>query len=299
MTPYIGEIAGLLTSFFFALNSVFITKAGQQVGAVVSNRTRVFFALLYLAAINLVLYRQPFAFHASSDRWLWLSLSGIVGLALGDAFLFQSYLSIGPRLGNLLLSLSPVIAALEAWVFLDQHLRIGQMAGIALALAGIVWVVLERRTGREPVPSHIISGIVLGVVAAFCQATGLVLSRQGLYGDFSPLQGNAIRMLAAAITLLLIALAQKQAGSTLGSLKAHPGAIRMLGIAGFVGPVMGVSFSLLAVQHAPVGVASILTSLTPVFMLPISALVFKEQLKPQAFLGTFLAMAGVAILFLS
>ena len=60
---------------------------------------------------------------------------------------------------------------------------------------------------------------------------------------------------------------------------------------------MGVSLSLLAVQNAQVGVASTLTSLTPVFMLPISALVFKEQLKWQAIAGTLLAMAGVAVLF--
>ena len=298
MSNYTGEAAGLLTSLFFAINSVFITKAGQQVGAVVSNRTRVAFALVYLVMLNLIFYQQPLAFQADAKRWAWLSLSGLVGLALGDAFLFQCYLSIGPRLGNLLLSLSPVIATLEAWTFLHEGLRAGQVLGIVLALAGIVWVVLERSNGREPVPHHVTWGIIFGILSAVCQATGLVFSRQGLYDHFPPIQANAIRMLAAAIALWAIALIQGQIGQTVGSLRAHPNAFKFLIAAGLIGPVLGVSLSLLAVQNAEVGVASTLTSLTPVFMLPISALVFKEQLKWQAIAGTMLAMVGVALLFL-
>jgi len=95
---FIGEIAGILTSLFFAINSVIITKAGQQVGAVISNRTRVAFALLYLIVLNVLLYHLPLPFNAGPQPWAWLSVSGVIGLALGDAFLFQAYLSVGPRL---------------------------------------------------------------------------------------------------------------------------------------------------------------------------------------------------------
>lgn len=299
MHNYLGETAGLLTSLFYAINSVFITRAGRQVGAVVSNRTRVVFALLYLLLLNLVLFHKPLPVDAAPDRWLWLSLSGVIGLALGDAFLFQSYLAIGPRLGNLLLSLSPILAVLEAWLFLHEKLGFAQVAGIALALGGILWVVLEREAGNGLPGGHFARGVLFGVISAACQATGFVFSRQGLYGSFSPLQGNVIRMLAALAALSLMALAQGQVRSTLQSLREHPSAFRLLMLAGLVGPVIGVSLSLLALQNAPVGVASVLTSLTPVFMLPISVIVFKERLKLQAILGTLLAMTGVAILFMA
>ncbi|MGE5251017.1 MAG: DMT family transporter [Bacteroidota bacterium] len=299
MPARLGETAGLLTSLFFAINSVFITRAGQRVGAVVSNRTRVLFALLYLILLNILLYRQPLAFDAEPAHWGWLSLSGIIGLALGDALLFESYLSVGPRLGNLLLSLSPVFAALEAWLFIGERLGTWQVLGMLLALGGIVWVLLERRDRREPLPQHVTAGILLGVLSALCQATGFLFSRRGLYDGFPPIQGNAIRMLAAAVILIVIALFQRQVGPTLGTLRANPDALRLLMLAAFVGPVVGVSLSLFAVQNAQVGVASTLTSLTPVFMLPISVLVFKERLNWQAVLGTLVAMLGVAVLFLA
>ena len=298
MTNYLGEIAGIATSLFYALNSVFITRAGQQVGATVSNRTRVVFALLYLMIINLVFFGQILPFNADPQRWTWLSLSGFIGLALGDAFLFQSYLTIGPRLGNLLLSLYPIFGALEAWIFLGESLRAGQILGILVTLAGIVWVVFERGNGGEKMTRHMTVGVLYGVLSAVFQATGFVFSKQGMYGTYSPFQGNAIRMLAAMFGLLIIAMFQRQVGRTVTTLRENPSAFRMLMLAGFIGPVLGVSLSLYAVQNAEVGVASTLTSLAPIFMLPISHFVFKERLNWQAIAGTLLAMTGVAILFL-
>jgi drug/metabolite transporter (DMT)-like permease len=296
---FIGEIAGIFTSLFFAINAIIITKAVQQVGSIISNRTRVAFALLYLIILNAILFRQPLPVSAEPQRWAWLSLSGIIGLALGDVFLFQSYYALGPRLGTLLLSLSTIFGALEAWIFFGESLRLGQIIGIALTLGGIVWVILERGDGKLPASRSKAIGIFFGVLGALGQATGLVFSKQGMLGNFSPISGNVIRMLAAAIALWLVTILQKQAGKTVQTLRENPTACKLLMAAALVGPVIGVSLSLLAVQNTAVGVASVLTSLSPIFILPISHFFFKEKLGWQAVAGTFLAMIGVAVLFLA
>jgi drug/metabolite transporter (DMT)-like permease len=138
-----------------------------------------------------------------------------------------------------------------------------------------------------------------GVLAAIGQATGLVLSKQGMAGNFSPISANVIRMSAAVVALWLITLLQREAGKTIQTLKENPAALRLLALAALIGPVIGVSLSLLAVQNTVVGVASVLTSLSPIFMLPISYFYFKERLGWQAIAGTILAVVGVAILFLA
>jgi drug/metabolite transporter (DMT)-like permease len=296
---YIGEIAGIMTSFFYAINAVVITKATQKTGSVITNRMRVAFAFLYLVIINLIIFQQPLPFDSGSDHWMWLSLSGVIGLALGDAFLFQSYVLVGARIGTLLLSLSTVFGVLEAWLIFGETLRMGQMLGIALALAGIIWVVAERGNGKNQGSHHVGSGIILGILSAICNATGLVLSRQGMAGNFSPFQGNVIRMLAALLALILIMGFQKQTRQTVQVLRENSSALGLLALAALIGPVLGVSSSLLAVQHAKVGVASVLTSLSPIFMLPISYFFFKERLGWQAIAGTMLAMIGVTILFVT
>jgi drug/metabolite transporter (DMT)-like permease len=292
----IGEIAALLTSFLWAGTAVVFTLSGQQVGSVVTNRTRVVFALGFLMLINLAFYRQLLPLTAEPERWLWFSLSGVIGLALGDAFLFQSYLWIGPRLGMLLMSLAPVLGALEAWFIFDEVLLPAQMLGIALTLGGVAWVIIER--GDSANPRAPVRGVVFGVLAALGQATGLVLSKQGLLGDFSPISGNLIRMLAAVLALWLVALLQRQASQTVRTLQLHPSAVKLLLLGALIGPTLGVLFSLVAVQHAEVGVASTLMALPPVILLPVSHFFFKERFGWQAVAGTMVAVVGVVLLFL-
>jgi drug/metabolite transporter (DMT)-like permease len=90
-----------------------------------------------------------------------------------------------------------------------------------------------------------------------------------------------------------------EVGATFTTLQKKPRVLGLLALGALVGPLLGVSASLLAVQHAEVGVASTLMALPPVIILPISYFGFKEKIGWQAILGTILAIAGVAVLFLA
>ncbi len=295
----IGEIAGLATSFFFAMTAIIFTRTGHMVGSQVTNRMRLLFALTYLVILNLILFGEPLPFSAGSSRWLWLGISGVIGLALGDAFLFQSYVSVGARLGSLLLSLAPIFGSIIAWIFFGETLTVLQITGIVLALAGIGWVVMSHKEPADTPHGHTRRGVIFGVLAGLGQALGLVLSKQAMAGNFSPFQANAIRMLAAGAFIWLWAAVEGQAGSTIETVRKQPKVLQLIALGALVGPVLGVSASLLAIQHAEIGVASTLMALPPVIVLPISYFVFKEKVGWQAIAGTLLAIVGVAVLFLA
>ncbi len=146
---------------------------------------------------------------------------------------------------------------------------------------------------------HTQRGVFFGVLAGLGQAVGLVLSKQGMFGEFSPFQANAIRMVAAVLFTWAWTLMDGKAGATLSALREKPRVIGLIALGALVGPLLGVSSSLLAVQHAEIGVASTLMALPPVLVLPISYFVFKEKVGWQAVAGTALAIAGVAVLFLA
>jgi drug/metabolite transporter (DMT)-like permease len=296
---FIGEIAGLATSFFFAMTAIIFTKTGHMVGSQVTNRVRLLFGLGYLIVLNLIFFREPLPFSAGSSRWIWLGLSGVIGLFLGDAFLFQSFVSVGVRLGTLLLSLAPIFGSIIAWVFFGETLTALQITGIILALAGIGWVVMSHEEPIDLPHGHTRRGVIFGVLGGLGQAVGLVLSKQGMTGDFSPFQANAIRMLAAVIFIWVWAVIQKQASATITAVREQPRSMRLIALGALFGPVLGVSASLLAIQHAEIGVASTLMALPPVIVLPISYFVFKEKIGWQAIAGTLLAIIGVAVLFLA
>src|SRR3954464_6296100 len=143
--PFIGELAALATSVCFSLSSIVFTFSGRQLGSTLNNRTRLLIAILLVMVLHTLLYGQPLPLNAGTERWFWLGLSGFVGLALGDGFLFQAFILIGPRLSMLMMALAPVLGAIMAWIFLGENLTLTAVIGIIVTVCGILIVVAERR----------------------------------------------------------------------------------------------------------------------------------------------------------
>ena len=87
--------------------------------------------------------------------WTWwlLGLSGLSGFFVCDLCLFKALLLIGPRLTLLIQAVSPPLTAIISWFWLGEPLSARQWLAMAVTVAGVAWVVLERgedgRRGRE------------------------------------------------------------------------------------------------------------------------------------------------------
>lgn len=294
-----GEIAALGTSLLWSLTSIQFTLASQLVGAGSVNRIRLVLAVLYLSLVHWLLYGEVWPVHAEQFRWVWLGLSGVVGLVVGDTCLFQSFILIGPRRAMLLMTLAPVISTLMAWGWLGQVLGQAQLIAILVTVGGIAWVVSERGSkgslAETPTGQYWL-GALLGVGGALGQAVGLVLAKEGLAGDYPSLSATLIRMLVAAAAMWLLALARREVGVT-GRILKERRTMLLIGGGALTGPTLGVWLSMVAIQHTPVGVASTLMALSPVILIPLERWFFREQVSPRAVLGTVIALAGAAALF--
>lgn len=294
-----GELAALATAVLWTLTSIFFTIGGREVGSVVVNRARLVLAVIFLMLTHLILQGTLFPLFVEPERWFWLGLSGIVGLVVGDAFLFQAFVLVGPRLSMLMMSLVPVISALIAWVFLGERLSWLEIGAVSLTVGGIAWVVLER--DDNPVEAdrrQYMLGILAGLAGAVGQALGLVAAKKGLAGDFSVLSGVLLRMAVAAVVMWALAAVQGQIRPTLSALRHNPYALKMIVAGSVVGPFLGVWVSLIAVNLARVGIASTLMALTPILILPVAHWIFKEKISARAIFGTAIALMGVALIFM-
>jgi drug/metabolite transporter (DMT)-like permease len=296
-----GEIAALATSFCWSFTSIQFTLAGQQVGSEVVNRTRLVLAVLYLSLAHLLLYGELWPIHAEPFRWGWLGLSGTIGLVLGDACLFQAFVLIGTRRAMLVTTLGPVISTLLAWGWLGETLQLAEIGAVLVVVGGIAWVVSERQSAQgtsvESKRQYAL-GVLLSVGGALGQALGLVISKQGLAGDFPSLSAALIRMMVATGVIWLLTLAQGQVGATWHALRDEKARLFIAGGA-LTGPFVGVWLSMVAVQRAHVGIASTLMSLSPIILIPLGHWIFREQISPRAVAGTVVALAGAAIIFLT
>jgi drug/metabolite transporter (DMT)-like permease len=281
------------------MTSVLFTIAGRRVGSGVVNRLRLIFAVILLIVTHVIMEGVFFPFNASLERWFWLGLSGVLGLVIGDGFLFQAFIVLGPRLSMLMMAFVPVLSTMMAWAFLGERLRSMDLVAIIISVIGISWVVLEREGRRldgEAKPFFL--GVLYGFGGAIGQALGLITAKQGLVGDFSQLSAVLLRMSVAMVVIWILALIQGKVKESISAIGDRHALKAIVG-ASVVGPFLGVWLSLIAIDLAPVGIASTLMALTPIFLIPVVRWVFKETVTSRSIYGTIVAMFGVAMIFLS
>ncbi len=287
------------------------TSAGRRLGPTFVNTLRIGLAIVFLA-VTFRIISGSWIPPAVAGQVMFLALSGIVGLALGDQALFVAFVDLGPRLCMLVMATSPLWAALFGWLALGETLHGGAWLGVGLTIGGVSWVVLERPRRRDrPRSVHHARGIVLALVAAACQAGGLLLSKQGIGHGWLPedehLTAQAatlIRMVFAGLGMFPIVLLHHQRGRRRRAAGVLPERIGsrsagyVLTLCGaFFGPYLGVWMSLVASDLTELGIAQTLCSLTPVFILPFAVWVEKERISLRAAVGAVVAVAGSALLF--
>lgn len=218
----------------------------------------------------------------------------MIGLALGDTFMFVSLARLGAHRAALLASLGPIFAAVFAWLFIGEVLGVGQIAGIVAAVGGVTLVVAARPHGNEP-RNIDWTGVMWGVLSAIAQAGGVVVSKEAFATADVPLLSAVLRLGAATAALALFALFRKELGGQLTQL-FRPAVFRRLALATFFGTFCGIWLMQAGISWTESAVASALHSTTPLFTLAIAVLFLREKPTLGVLLGSLLAVAGVTLL---
>ena len=309
--PHTGEIISLVVAACWTATALFADIASHRLGSMTVNVIRLVLASVFLGLLLWATIGVPYPLYADKAAWFWLALSALVGYVFGDFCLFNSYLVIGARFGQLFMTLAPPIAAIAGWIHLGETLTWKSWLAMAVTISGIAISILSRGEGHSLHFSLPVKGILLGIGAGMGQGVGLVLSKIGLqhYQEALPAETPALmeQMLPFASTLIralvggagfvcLMAL-QRNLKHFKTAVKDHKG-MRFAVLTTLFGPVIGVSLSLMAVQYANAGIASTLMALTPVLIILPYALIYKQPVRAKEILGVAVSMAGVAMFFL-
>ena len=308
---HLGEIISLGVAVSWTITAWFAAKASRRVGAMVTNVLRLVLAAVFLGIILWVTIGHPYPVYADKNTWLWLGLSALVGYVFGDYCLFNCYLYIGPRFGQLLMTLAPPMAAVAGWIMLGETLGWKAILAMGVTLLGIAISILSRDGGHHFKLDLPLKGVLLGIGAGIGQGVGLVLSKIGMQyyeaaipaGAPSMMEGmlpfasTMMRAIVGGIGFFAILLLQKDFGKLKSAVK-DPVAMRYASIITLFGPVLGVSLSLMAVRYANAGIASTLMALTPVIIIFPEVLIEKKRIRFKEIVGLAVTIAGVALFFL-
>lgn len=310
---YLGETISLVVAFSWTITALCSEVASKRLGALQLNVIRMLLSLLLLGCTMWIFTGSPFPLYANTQAWIWLLMSGLVGYVFGDFCLFNSYILIGSRFGQLFMTLAPPTAAFTSWMMLGEHLHIQAWLGMTVTLVGIGMSVLNKgkQENHHKVELKLpVKGVLFGIGAGVGQGLGLVLSKVGMnyyeagvpegmdaVNDLLPFASTFIRAIAGSLGFLCVMALQRQFYTLPIALKDSKGMKAAIG-ATLTGPFIGVSLSLMAVQYTEAGIASTLMALVPVLIIWPAHLLFKQEVKPLEIVGAVISVIGASLFFL-
>lgn len=303
-----GDSRGLLLAgaalVLWSISPFCFTRTGRLIGPFATNLLRLLFAFLAFLAVM----AAQRALGASSPlpgpaAWAWLAVSGVVGLAIGDAYLYQAFMGVGPERTSQIQTLAPAATAAIAWLALREFLSGPQVLGMALILGGVLLATTaaarKARAGLGNVPDTgaARAGIRAGILSALFQAGGTVLARQAFksHPELDPVFATTVRVGAGTAALWGYAFWKGPIRPALGAWRG-PKALKWMAAGVVCGPVLGMLCYVAALKHAPAGIVTTITFMAPLLIIPIGAVAFGTRVSPATVWGTALSLAGVVLL---
>ena len=305
-----GELLSLLVAVMWTFTALFAEVASKRMGTLVLNVWRMLLTILLLGIALWWTCGKPWPQYASTDVWKWFLASGFMGFVFGDYCLFNAYIVMGSRFGQLFMTLASPFAAIAAWFMMGETMGGLALLGMIVTLAGIGISIM----GKDEAGSRHLKlprkGILLGIGAGLGQGVGLVLSKQGLVhyaanipteatdvAAMMPFAGTQIRAIMGLIGFGATLIFLRKWRKMLCFFTDLKGAAAAMG-AILLGPFFGVSLSLMAVGMTNAGIAQTLMSLTPVLILWPSRLMFGTKVSMQEVVGAVIAVAGASLFFI-
>ena len=301
---YLGEMISIGVAFSWTATALLSEYGSKRMGNLSLNVLRMLLALLFSVVMFLLVCGSPFPSGGTWEAYGWMLLSGLVGYVIGDFCLFQCYIIIGSRYGQLFMTLAPLSAALTAWMTLGEQMSGRGVLAMLVTLSGIALSVLGRGEHHKVSLNIPLNGVLYAIGAAVCQGVGLVLSKIGMtYYDTTqmpewliPFSANFFRCIAGVIGFFLLLCLREGTQPLRDALHDRKGMTVATATTVF-GPFMGVGFSLMAVQYTSAGIASTLMAMTPIIIILPSWWLFHQPVTWKAVLGAVISVAGASMFF--
>ncbi len=302
---YLGEFISIGVAFSWTATALLSEFGSKRLGNLTLNVLRMALALLFSMVLFWFAAGTPLPPVGSIEACGWMLLSGIVGYVIGDFCLFQCYIIIGSRYGQLFMTLAPLAAALMAWITLGQQMTPISIVAMFVTLIGIGISILGRGEHHKVSLKLPLNGVLYAIGAALCQGIGLVLSKIGMdhYDTGTmpdwliPFSANFLRCIAGIVGFAFLQYFREGFTPLHKALQDSKG-MTVATATTIFGPFVGVGFSLMAVQYTNAGIASTLMALTPIIIILPSYWLFHQKITWRSVLGAVISVLGVSLFFM-
>ena len=238
--------------------------------------------------------------YVENSIFLAIFLSSVIGIIIGDTFLFICLKRLGPRRQALLFSMQIPFTIILAEVFLQSLPSYTELVGCALIFLGIIIAIQFNRTipndDLENIQGNKYTGLFAGIGLALCQSIGIILMKPALVST-DPIVVSYLRVIVAAF-IMFGSLFFIKNNQLLEKMKDYKKTIFSIFL-GFMGMGVGMTMLIYALKFGNPGVISTLSSTMPIMIIPILWIVTKNYAGHLAVIGAGLTCLGAGIIFLA
>ena len=227
-------------------------------------------------------------------------LSSIIGIIIGDTFLFICLKRLGPRRQALLFSMQIPFTIILAEIFLQTLPSLIELIGCGLIFFGIIIAIQFNRTipddDLENIQGNKYTGLFAGIGLALCQSIGIILMKPALVST-DPIIVSYLRVIVAAIIMFgsLFFIKNNQLWERMRDIRKTIFSIFL----GFMGMGVGMTMLIIALKNGDPGIISTLSSTMPIMIIPILWIVTKNYAGHLAVIGAALTCFGAGVIFLN
>ncbi len=288
----IGELGGLGCAPLWALSSILLKSQTDRLDAVRINALRTAFASVFVVAIVPIFGRTGQLSHLSLSAILYLWLSVIIGLVVGDTLYIKGMGIIGVSRALPISITYPIFMLPFSVTVVGEKLSVLTVAGVFVTVSGLYLITAPQRGAERmsgTVRKQYWRGIFLLLAASLCWAVGTTILNFAMI-DMDPIVAGAIRMPFMAVILFTIAHVRKSDKNIW-----HHGfrSLTTLALAGILGIGVGGLLFMVGIKYAGPARTAILSSTAPMFGVPLSMFMLHEKITPKTVLGTVLCMMGI------
>ena len=275
-----GVVAALLSLVFSGIAPL-LYKRGLPgyAGVLEANFVRCLFSIP--ASLALLLIVNP-ALHLTPSTIAYIIAIALLTTLLADTSLLKSIRCVGAGLAMALSYTSPVFMV-PLTVIIEEEVRPLRVLGAVLVTGGVI-LSFYARPPQPRVRRDYVVGVLTALLASLSYAVALALAAIAYSKGVTPVELTLYRNVLAAT--LLVPWAPKKVRSYLGRSAAH------MAMGGVLGSVLAICTYYLAMAYSGTLLAITVPGAAPVLTIFTAALIMKENITKQQYMGAAFAIAG-------
>ena len=284
-----GDLYAILTSFCWASGVILFQVSGQLLGSMHINVLKNTIGVIGFISFLMIQGNRFPVF--TYDEMMILTISAILGVAIGDYFYLSALRNLGAGLNAIVGTTFSLSIFILSYLMFGEVISIRGYIGGFFVISGIVIATIELPKNKSR--KDITQGIVYGLIAQVLTAFSVLMIKPVM--AVHPVVPIALIRFGIGALIGIIFLYYKEGGSDLIKTYKKGFSHIPLVLGAFFGTFLSVIFWLAGYKYTLAGRAAIYNQLSTILIILMAALFLKEKMNNRKWFAVCCALSGAIL----